>query len=116
MKRIIKVIFSVLIFLLFSCGSNNTSQTVSRDEKIIVQLVESEHYQIMSDNPAIINRGDNADFKVKINEDRLFDSSNEGIFIENKSVFRVENVQYSKTVSFPKNLLFVWILQKIYGK
>lgn len=109
MRKIYYFILPFLCLFLASCTSNTTPQT-PKSEIVKVYLEKSEEYEILSSNPVIINKGEDAEFKVEIPIGYRFDSSKDGIFKEEESTFIVENVQYSMNASFKTRIEGEYIL------
>lgn len=99
MKKIF-LFFLLMFCFLFSCGNPSSSESSNVEDLVTVELAESEYYDILSNNPITVKKGGNVAFKVDIVFGRMFDSSDDGYFVESESVFRVENVQKSCVVSF----------------
>ena len=109
MRKIFYFILPFLCVFLASCTSNTIPQT-SKYEIVKVYLEKSEDYEILSSNPVVINKGEDAEFKVEIPVGYRFDSSKDGIFKEEESTFIVENVQYSMNASFKTRIEGEYIL------
>ena len=97
MKSFIRFLLTLLSLAFICSCSNIPSPYQDFDDTITVRLIEDERFEIKSDNPTVIKKGDDATFEVLINEDYEFDKTSEGTFED--GVYRIAKVKRSRNIS-----------------
>lgn len=88
----------MLILLSIGCTSCVTNQhVINNNETLIVSVLESENYSVISENPKKVKRGEDANFNIVFKDGLGYKSSSNGYY--NDGTLTIDNVQFSETIS-----------------
>ncbi len=97
-RKLLTIFFLLSAFTI--CGCANALEP--KNDFVSVTLLEGNHYHVLNNNTQKIKRGEDAIWKVSVDENYVFASSSDGTYEDEGNVgkFIVKNIQMPKTVSF----------------